>query len=226
MERHKRMIVLGDIHGCYHTMCDLFKKLDYSSKTDMLVFIGDYIDRGPHSAKVVETIRRMQQQLGKDKVVCIRGNHEQFAIDTDGVVDPLWAWNGGMQTVLSYSDNPAQLQSDIAWFRSLPLYYETEDIIFCHAGLSHPKLSDNSKDDLLWGRDWIDRDFREREKLVVFGHTPKETHLPYQTKSKDICIDCGCVFGGRLCAYVIDIETGNRSFVSVKKSEKDELDLQ
>lgn len=82
MEKHKRLIAMGDIHGCYHTMCDLFRKIEYSSETDTLVFIGDYIDRGPYSAKVVETIRLLQRQAGRDKVVCLKGNHEKFAMPT------------------------------------------------------------------------------------------------------------------------------------------------
>lgn len=226
MEKHKRLIAIGDIHGCYHTMCDLFKQIDYSSETDTLVFIGDYIDRGPYSAKVVETIRLLQRQLGRDKVICLRGNHEKFAIDTGGFLDQLWAWNGGMYTIMSYDDNPDQLKSDIAWFRSLPLYYETDDTFFCHAGLTHPHLADNSEDDLLWGRDWIFDDERKREKFVVFGHTPSDSGMPYKSKSGDLCIDGGCVYDGNLCAYVKDLNTGEVKIYGVSKSKEDEKGIE
>lgn len=221
MEKHKRLIALGDIHGCYYTMCDLFKRIEYSSETDTLVFIGDYIDRGPHSMEVVDTIRRLQQQIGRDKVICLKGNHEKFAIDNDGIIDALWAYNGGMQTLQSYADDYDKLKSHIAWFRSLPLYHETEDLIFCHAGLTHPKLKDNSEHDLLWGREWMDFDDRPREKQVIFGHTPSENNRPYMTASGDICIDCGCVFDGNLCAFVKDIETGNVQFVAASLHDDD-----
>lgn len=213
-----RLIVVGDIHGCYFTMIDLLKEIDYVSSTDTIVFVGDYIDRGPHIFEVVRALRTLQQQAGPDNVICLRGNHEQFAIDNGGVLSPLGECNGGGSTLLSYGRNGEDIAEDIEWFKSLPLCYDAGEMIICHAGLTHPKLENNSADDLLWGREWILTDDRPREKLVVFGHTPREA--PYQTKSGDICIDCGCVFGGKLCALII-AEDGGSSFATVPKSEKD-----
>ncbi len=213
-----RLIVVGDIHGCYYSMVDLLKEVEYTSSTDTLVFVGDYIDRGPYSFEVVRAIRKLQQQAGYDNVVCLRGNHEQFAIDNGGILSPLWERNGGGTTLLSYDQNGCGIDEDIEWFKSLPLGYDAGEMIICHAGLTHPNLEDNSADDLLWGREWILTDGRPREKLVVFGHTPRGT--PYKTKSGDICIDCGCVFGGKLCALIVS-EDGGSSFVTVPKSEKD-----
>lgn len=76
-----RLVAIGDIHGCLHTLKDLLRMVSYSSQTDTLVFVGDYIDRGRFSCEVVNMLMKLQQQLGKDKVVCLRGNHEQMAID-------------------------------------------------------------------------------------------------------------------------------------------------
>ena len=191
----ERLIAIGDIHGCYNTFVELMKKLEYSSKHDTIVFLGDYIDRGPYSYQVVSTIRKLQVQVGSDKVICLRGNHEQFAITRNGSLDLLWKRNGGAATVYDYERNGFDIAEHIAWFRSLPLVYDTPEIIFSHAGLTYPLLKDNSADDLLWGRDWIDTDDDPREKQVIFGHTPRNTFKPYQTASGDICIDCGCVFG-------------------------------
>ena len=112
------------------------------------------------------------------------------------------------------------MEDDIAWFRSLPLVYDVGEILICHAGLSYPQLCDNTEEDLLWGREWIAYDRLPREKQVVFGHTPLRTFLPYAAGTGDICIDCGCVYGGSLCALVIQ-EDGSRTLVSVRKSEKD-----
>ena len=78
---------------------------------------------------------------------------------------------------------------------------------------------DNTEEDLLWGREWIAYDRQPREKQVVFGHTPLRTFLPYAAGTGDICIDCGCVYGGSLCALVIQ-EDGSRTLVSVRKSER------
>lgn len=214
-----RTIVIGDIHGCYYSMVDLLSKVGYSSTSDMLVFLGDYIDRGPFGCKVVKTIRHLQAQVGAEKCICIRGNHEQFAIDCHGHLDHLWAWNGGYTTVMDYERNGVDMESDIDWFQSLPLFHETERFIFCHAGLTHPALQDNSQDDLLWGRDWIKKDRRPREKQVVFGHT--RCSPPSVTMTGDIGIDGGCVYGGKLCAMTID-QDRTYHFVTVNKSSKDE----
>ena len=98
----ERLIIVGDIHGCYHTLLDLLRKLDYVSHTDTLVFVGDYIDRGPWAFDVVRTLRELQRQVGRDRVICLRGNHEQFAIDYAGSLTPRWERNGGAATLRSY----------------------------------------------------------------------------------------------------------------------------
>lgn len=98
-----------------------------------LIFLGDYIDRGPHSYQVVSQLKRLREQVG-DSCICLRGNHEQMAIDNHGIADYIWAFNGGQHTVKDFSDHGAEIPT--GWFRSLPLYYQTERFIFCHAGLS------------------------------------------------------------------------------------------
>lgn len=228
-----RLIAIGDIHGCYHTLTALLKDIDYSSANDTLVFVGDYIDRGKFSYEVVSTIRKLQQQVGEDKVVCLRGNHEQMAIDAferdyhkeDEILDicgeatQLWFYNGGGATMQSFQGHGENLAAYIPWFKSLPLIYDTPEIIFCHAGLSKPLVKDNTAYDILWGREWINTDDREREKQVIFGHTPVNGRL-YTTKTGDICIDAGCVYGGRLCGLIIQ-ENGKCNAAYVSKAEED-----
>ena len=134
-----RLVAIGDIHGCVHTLKDLLNRVSYSSQTDTLVFIGDYIDRGYFSYEVVDMLIKLQHQVGKDKVVCLRGNHEQMAIDAYRHGDyPLWYRNGGHTTEYSFEKNGQDLANAISWFETLPLVYDTPEIIFCHAGLSYP----------------------------------------------------------------------------------------
>lgn len=217
-----RLIAIGDIHGCYHTLKKLLSAIEYSSKTDILVFLGDYIDRGYHSYEVVSMIKKLQRQVGDDKVICLMGNHERMAIDAAEKHDTeLWYMNGGESTVYSFERNNADMKPYIAWFKSLPLVYDTPEIIFCHAGLSKPLIRDNTQDDLLWGRDWITRDTEEREKQVIFGHTPSNSGHPYTTKTGDICIDTACYYGKNLCAFVIT-EDGRAKTICVKKEDEDE----
>lgn len=219
----ERLIAIGDIHGCVHTLKNLLKSISYSSSTDTLVFIGDYIDRGYYSCETVAFLRKLQQQAGREKCICLRGNHEQFAIDAGGVSADFWNYNGSLEALASYERNGADIADDLAWFKSLPLVYDTPKIIFCHAGLSHPKLKDNSEDDLLWGRAWIGEDARPREKQVVFGHTPSAGSA-YITLSGDICIDAGCAFGGSLCALVIE-ESGESVCYYERKADEDDPDI-
>lgn len=221
-----RIIAVGDIHGCLNTLKTLLKNVDYSSQTDTLVFIGDYIDRGANSCETVAFLRKLQQQVGHDKCICLRGNHEQMAIDAyeDGD-NSLWYCNGGGTTTWSYDRNGTDITSDIGWFKSLPFVYDTPEIIFCHAGLSKPLLKDNTVKDIIWGRDWIRKnDHRPREKQVVFGHTPNPAGIGYTVATGDICIDAACVYGGRLCALIIE-ENGNAELVYADQSEEDSIDF-
>lgn len=126
-----RLVAIGDIHGCLHTLKDLLRMVSYSSQTDTLVFVGDYIDRGRFSCEVVNMLMKLQQQLGKDKVVCLRGNHEQMAIDAYRHGEyPLWYRNGGRFTEFSFEQNGEDIGNAISWFETLPLVYDTPEIIF------------------------------------------------------------------------------------------------
>lgn len=218
----ERLIAIGDIHGCVHTLKNLLSEVSYDSSTDYLVFIGDYIDRGYFSYEVVSTIRKLQQQVGKDRVICLRGNHEQMAIDAyrRGKTD-LWYYNGGEYTVASFERNGETMDAAISWFETLPLVYDTPEIIFCHAGLTYPMLADNDPHDLLWGREWIKTDSEPREKQVVFGHTPNRNGEAYTTQTGDICIDSACVYGGRLAALVVQEDGVSRLVYATKADEDD-----
>lgn len=124
-----RIIAIGDIHGCLNTLKELLKSVDYSSQTDTLVFVGDYIDRGANSCETVAFLRKLQQQVGKDNCICLRGNHEQMAIDAFTSGDnSLWFYNGGYSTVCSYDRNGIDIESDIGWFKTLPLVYDTPEL--------------------------------------------------------------------------------------------------
>lgn len=216
-----RLIAIGDIHGCYHTLQALLDRLSYNKDSDILVFIGDYIDRGCNSYEVVTLLRNLQHEAGEEKVICLRGNHEQMAIDAcESSHRSLWIRNGGQATIDSFRRNKQSMVPAIEWFESLPLVYDTPEILFCHAGLSRPLLKDNTPDDLIWGRDWIYCDRKPREKQVVFGHTPSRNGTAYMTDTGDICIDAACVFGKNLCALIIQ-EDGASTCIYEPKSPKD-----
>lgn len=209
-----RTITIGDIHGCYYTLLSLLDKVQYNKQEDKLIFLGDYIDRGKHSYKVVEFLINLQDEVGTDKCICLLGNHEDMALyDTS-----LWQYNGGNATKTNYHQHDKSFIFHHWWFRQLPLMHETDNFIYCHAGLPKTKTSDNTADDILWSRNWIETKKEPNEKTAIFGHTPS-TNLAYKSLNGNICIDTACVFGYQLCAFVE--EGGICKFVYENKSEDD-----
>lgn len=202
-----RLIAIGDIHGCYYTLRSLLDKIQYDYKSDHIVFIGDYIDRGAHSYEVVQFISQLQRHAPRENVKCLMGNHEKMMIDSvENNNSYLWLYNGGLQTIYSYQNNGCEIERHLFWMKRLPVYIQVDKYIFCHAGLQYPRLEDNEPKDMLWSREWIERnDPIPREKTVIFGHTPLEIGKQIM-QTGDIGIDTGCVFGGYLCAFIDDGE--------------------
>lgn len=207
-----RTIAIGDIHGCYDELIDMITVLEedgkYHKDTDRLIFLGDYIDRGKDSNKVVKYIRELQRN--NKNVIALMGNHEDMCIDynKDRFANYDWLCNGANATMESYDDE-AQLMSDIMWMKTLPLYYEDEHFIYVHAGIDANKpMTEQSSRNLLWVRDSFIYSTTKYNKKVIFGHTPSllvgRNDKPYCTHTGNIGIDTGCVFGGCLTALIIE----------------------
>lgn len=198
-----KIFAVGDIHGCLGKLENLMEMIRPDRGQDTLIFLGDYIDRGPDSRGVVDFILDLQK--GYAGVVCLMGNHEEMFLDyiRDQSNRDIYFLNGGKATLKSYgrgADEPVREEdfpeAHLRFFRALLPYYETGNYIFVHAGLRPGiPLEKQSREDLIW----IRRDFifgpGESEKTVVFGHTPFRS--PY-ADSRRIGIDTGAVFGGPL----------------------------
>jgi len=134
-------IAIGDIHG---RLAYLKLLVEMLPQDEPLVFLGDYIDRGPNSAQVVaylETLRRQRE------VVLLMGNHEAMMAaairDTKNI--RLWLYNGGRATLKSYGQVPAEwekmadraaaVEGFLPFFESLKPYHEDEFAIYVHAGI-------------------------------------------------------------------------------------------
>lgn len=210
MERNRKIIAISDIHGCYKELKMLIRTLESSSEydknTDVLIFLGDYIDRGPDSKKVISFVRGLQDE--SENVIALMGNHEKMCIDYLECGDSCWAFNGKRATVSSYGDISA-MSDDVEWMKTLPLYYEADSFIFVHAGVNPDvSLEENTSYDLLWERDGFIYNSANFRKKVIFGHTPSvlfnDTDKPYETISGNIGIDTGCVFLGKLTALILE----------------------
>jgi len=207
MTRH--IYAIGDIHGCADKLRRLIDQLAIDPKQDQLVFVGDYIDRGPDSFEVVDYLLGLK--IIFPNVVFLKGNHEQMLEDYLAGPDKLtFLINGGQATLDSYLRHRPSPQGPVfplrhqVFFRGLRLFYETENYLFVHAGLK-PKvpLAQQHPGDLLWIRSqfiYSDVDFG---KQVVFGHTPFPEPLVQANK---IGIDTGAVYGHQLtCVKLPDL---------------------
>jgi serine/threonine protein phosphatase 1 len=234
-----RTFAIGDIHGDIEALFKLLSGFPELDEGDTLVFIGDYVDRGPRSADVVAFLRGLPAHT-KAKVVTLRGNHEDAwlrVIDRGGWAEFVMPVNNGCLATLrsftggdvpgeeEYADGrelsqmlkgeffPADV---VAWMRELPYWYEDEHAIYVHAGLpkgpdgfQHPR-DVKVKLKLLWLRD---EDFvREyRGKRVVFGHTAT-VYLPPEL-STHTPNDAGDVWVGP-CVVGLDTRCGKGGFLT------------
>ena len=208
------MFAVGDIHGCLDKLVSLMDIIDVDLKKETLVFMGDYIDRGPHSKEVVDYL--IDVARGGNRVVFLKGNHELMLQNYLSGEDKLsFLYNGGEATLRSYMKGGGLDEANLIppehleFFDNLRLYYETENYIFVHGGLkANISLEHQDEWDMLWMRDeFIYSDF-DFGKLVIFGHTPFREPLILDNK---IGIDTGAVYGNKLTC----VELSAMKFFSV-----------
>jgi serine/threonine protein phosphatase 1 len=196
-----KIYAVGDIHGCFDKLMALMDKIDIDFESDTLVFLGDYIDRGPQSFEVVEYLADLK--IRYSSTVYLKGNHEEMLEKYLSGEDRLtYLVNGGQQTLESYMNRPREEgeppipRKHLDFFKSLKIFYETENYIFVHAGLKNKVTIENQKtEDLLWIRKRFIESKYDFGKMVVFGHTP--LHEPLLLPNK-IGIDTGAVYGNKL----------------------------
>jgi len=213
---------IGDTHGCHKALLQMLEQCrDHAAgRRYRLIFIGDYIDRGPNSRAVVETLRGLAQR-DPENVVCLMGNHEDMLLDAIDSGDPThWLRNGGRDTLASYGvRDPQELPADdIAWLKSLRLSFDDGKRFFAHAGVDPDlPLDRQPKDALLWIRGPFLRATKDYGRLIVHGHTPLEDAKP-DVRANRVNIDTACVYGGVLTAAVFTSEVvGPAAFLSARE---------
>jgi serine/threonine protein phosphatase 1 len=197
---------IGDVHGCLTKLLRLLERClhDSAGRPHRFVFVGDYIDRGPDSSGVIETLTELQDERPGD-VVCLRGNHEALMLQALDTGDPvLWFMNGAAETLASYGiENPSALPPQhVAWIAALPTWFDDGQRHFVHAGVNPSLPLDRQSDhDRLWIREPFLSSTRDFGRLVVHGHTPVRTGTP-DLRPNRLNIDTGAVYGGPLTAAV------------------------
>ena len=207
-------IAIGDIHGCLHPLINLLGKLPPDEE---LVFLGDYVDRGPNSAQVVDYLLKLSNQRSCHFV---KGNHEAMldAATRDESVIASWLMNGGIATLRSYGteakdwlkapERRSHFKNFWEFFDNLLPYHEDEHAIYVHAGIDVDisQMENQDPSVLMWVRDaFIKRAAEWEGKQVIFGHTPTQGLSmdpgSIYRSANIVGIDTGCVFGGFLTAY-------------------------
>lgn len=192
---YSRVLAIGDVHGMYEKLIKLMDKIRFNPDEDLLIFLGDYIDRGPDPGRCLQYIFAFQQQY-PDVVVCLMGNHEvmmsSYFMQKRGnynnlIVDYAGSWldNGGLETLKQLDEMDADTKEELLqWVMNLPVKYQYQDYFFCHAGVDPDvPLAVQNEFDMLWRRQQWWEQYKGEEILVV-GHTPVQKVMKLTGKER------------------------------------------
>lgn len=218
------MFAIGDIHGCPQELECLLKGIG-PGPDDTVVFVGDYVDRGPSARDVIDLLIDFKQR--NPATVFLKGNHEDMMLHFLGMpghYGESFLYNGGFATMMSYEIGDAELDdalellppAHVDFLQKLETSYLRPPFLFVHAGV-HPlrSLEDQEAEDMLWIRQEFIANPHDLGHTVIFGHTPMRDvmlDLPYK-----IGLDTGLVYGGRLSAVEF---TEGRCFQVARASKK------
>jgi serine/threonine protein phosphatase 1 len=209
---NKRLFAIGDIHGCFDSFKVLIETKIQLQKSDKLVLLGDYIDRGDKSKEVVKYIIELQEK-GFD-IIPLMGNHEAMLLDAyeSEKNTSIWIQNGGNETLKSFGINSLQNieLKYIEFFKKLKYYYSVGNFLFVHAGFNNNLLNPfTDYYSMLWKCKESYTNPILVNKTIIHGHcTIPATICDERVKKgeKVINLDTGCVYKskegyGRLTAF-------------------------
>lgn len=224
----RRVYAVGDIHGHTDALAPLLRLLHEdvaaspTAQPPLLVFLGDYVDRGPDSRGAIDMILALEAD-GPFEVVCLKGNHEAalLRVLTDSGFGPNWIANWGRTTLRSYgvevpaagaeAHEAARVRADLQ--AALPdrhhrflarcvVSHTVGDYLFVHAGVRPGvALAEQDPNDLIWIRYEFLQSEADHGKVVVHGHTPFERP---QLRPNRIGIDTGVYMTGVLTAVRLE----------------------
>lgn len=226
---YSEAFVIGDVHGMVDQLKQMLQYWD--PMTQQLIFLGDYIDRGPESLAVVQLVRELQTE---HNAICLRGNHEELLLNylkRPIIGWPLYERNGGVKTVLNLLGrqdeqlgygSPTRHANNVKakhpwlveWLQTLPYFVEFGEFICVHAGidLSQDNWRHTSLHNFVWIREEFHQGNNSSGKQIIFGHTPV-MYLHQQQGAMHVWqhdgkwgIDGGAVYNGSLLALHINQE--------------------
>ena len=196
-----RRFAIGDVHGCVKTLKSLLDKTLQITRDDLVILLGDYVDRGPASREVLDLIEELISN--GYRVIPLRGNHDDLLVRGRFSVEfaELHLRNGGGTTLKSFSVNEHKdiPVSYVDFVDSLPFYHLEPEYVFVHASLNVADTDPlRDLETMLWKR--MDDDDRDHEgRRVVCGHTPQTLDEIRERiyDGRKIILDNGCVYSGR-----------------------------
>jgi protein phosphatase len=237
-DEHGPFDIIGDVHGCYEELCKLLTCLEYEldmtdtnyanarhSQKRKVIFLGDLVDRGPKTPAVLRLVMRM---VNDGIAMCVAGNHDvKLMRKLKG--HEVRITHGLKESLEQLENEPDEFKTEVIRFiDGLISHFLLDDgkLVVAHAGMKKElqgQCGDGARQFALYGEttgetdeyglpvryNWA-QDYRG-EAMVVYGHTPVTKP---KWVNKTICIDTGCVFGGRLTA----LRYPENELVSVKAS--------
>ena len=206
--------VIGDIHGCYYTLKELYGLVKEKYPDIEVYSVGDFYDRGKHSLKVVDFIT-------EKNIKFVPGNHDymfwHFFEKPSSIFSQTWAYNDNRSVLASYEENEAKVWEHIKIISEKPLYYDLDDCFITHAGFSsyYKKILSKFDNKIATIKEIIDEEYENEHgvmwnrdkllnigKLQVVGHTIKDK-VTFDKQANALYIDTGAFAGRKLSAAIV-----------------------
>jgi serine/threonine protein phosphatase 1 len=220
-----RLFAISDIHGCFDTFQRLVIKHIGLTKSDKLILLGDYIDRGDKSKEVIDFIIDLMST--GFNVTPLSGNHEEMLLDSWKNHDllPLWLINSGMSTMKSFRIKKiSEIDNKyLDFFLALNYYEKVGNFLFVHAGFNDSAPDPFSdKLGMIWGCRTSYENPVLRTNTIIHGHRPTRPEYIEKLiseKSKVIPIDTGCVYENEPgYGYLSALDVGAMKLISIENN--------
>jgi serine/threonine protein phosphatase 1 len=204
--------IVGDIHGCYYTLEKLLKH--WQSRDQQLIFVGDYIDRGNFSGRVLKLLWEIQRSY--PNVVFLKGNHEYIyvyhnAFHSNNKInsDLEYKWPkycshcfGELKNLVKENITTDSL---VDFISTLDLSFDSNEFSVSHAGISITDTNVYDESNYEFGILWTRKELKNIGKPQIVGHTPHDLQVPlFNQNSNTYNIDSGCCYGRGLTGIVIN----------------------
>ncbi|MGF1636968.1 MAG: metallophosphoesterase [Cyclobacteriaceae bacterium] len=211
-----RYFAITDIHGCSKTLSALINEKLCPLPNDTLIFLGDYVNKGPDSKAVLDQL--IEFEKGDWETIFLRGNHDQLLLESisPGFVGPEYFEQSLASTLKSFGvDQAADIPTlYLDFLRRSIFYFQTEQFMFVHAGLNFDL--DNPLEDtdaMLYLRSMSPKPEKIGKRTIIHGHVPRKlAEIEKDIAQKGLpayCLDAGCPYPHKGMGDLVALELGH-----------------